>query len=160
MVGKNIKDKEIEMIAKILLTILICLFTSPLMAAMLTWDANPLTCNDPPVDCAPDGYIIYFWEDGTVAPVDVADAMARDTEIFRKSVDGTTTQQPLDATMNLSPGVTYHFGLTAFNSAGESAIGFFTGTYTVPVYSTGDNLPNIIIIVPQGQPINLQIVTQ
>ena len=109
----------------IMVIIFICILRIvPIMAADLKWDASTGDVK---------GYNVYFFSA---------------SESYNKDVGDVTTVSGIDNELNLLPGETYTFHVTAYNSKGESGISN-TVEYTAKEYiPPEDNLPPIIIEIP------------
>jgi hypothetical protein len=113
-------------------------------------------CDDTPCDAA--GYAIYFWEDGTPAPLSTESARA-DENIFRFIHGSTTPGVPLSA-LGVPIGKKYYYAVSAYNDSGESAM-CDPIEYTIPTYDPGiSKLPtaddSFVLTLPQGTQLMLK----
>ena len=119
---------------KTLLISILVLLSSIASAADLRWDASDRAT----------GYNVYFNDDGS------------ETYPYNHNVVGATEVLDIENTLNLQPGQTYHFVVTAYNDAGESDFSN-TASWDVPSGHTNpsDNLP-ITITAPATITITIQ----
>jgi len=102
-----------------------------LVLIRITYAANPKLAWDGVTEAT--GYTVYY------------DEVANTGFQYNKSVTG--VECPL-ADLNLAPGKSYKFVVTAYNDAGQSGYSNQV-TYDVPLYTPPtDNLPPKIIIIP------------
>ena len=91
--------------------VLVFAFSWPLMAASLNWDPSEGTV---------EGYVVYYWPDGTFATND--QAFDRDSAaVGVYNVPGDTTKvEDIETLFSIPTGASVWFSVSAWNSAGES----------------------------------------
>ena len=110
-----------------LIVLFILVMASVVGAATLKWDASVGTV---------EGYIVNY---GTVE--------GEYPHTF--NVGNVTELENMEAVLHLHPGVGYFLGMSAYNDSGESGLSNII-TYTRPAYvPPEDNLPSIVIEIPE-----------
>jgi len=110
-----------------LIVLFILVMASVVGAATLKWDASVGTV---------EGYIVNY---GTV----------EGEYPYTFNVGNVTTLENMEAVLHLHPGVPYFLGMSAYNDSDESNLSNII-TYTRPAYVLpDDNLPSIVIEIPE-----------
>jgi len=108
--------------------VILIMFANIASAATLKWDASTGDV---------DGYIVYY---GTVAG----------EYPHNKDVKNVTLLENMEAVLHLHSEIQYFLGIAAYNSTGESGLSNIA-TYTRPAYIIPeDNLPDIVIEIPEA----------
>jgi len=123
-------------VKKLLIVLFILMFASIASAATLKWDASTGEV---------DGYNVYF-TDGV--------------DDFSHPVGDVTEIPDIDDTLNLTPGKTYIFIVTAWNIMGESGPSNEAAYETTAVYTPPENNIPIKITVPLPVIININIAVE
>jgi len=112
---------------RLLIILFILVMASVASAATLKWDASTGDV---------DGYIVYY---GTIAG----------EYPHYKNVGNVTELLNMEAVLHLQSEIQYFLGIAAYNSTGESGLSNII-TYTRPAYVIPeDNLPTIVIEIPE-----------
>ena len=109
----------------------IMLFAIPAFSAAVIWEHNGVNTV---------GYTLYYWQ--TPAP----------TNVYTKSVTGSTVRHMILDDNYFAPGVEYSFEMTAYNTIGES-VRSATATWTregVIYGPPADKNPSIMYMKPSG----------